>query len=389
MTRKVRVPDLQVVFQPDTSFLVKSMTRGVGARVPMQAIGVLALCGVPRTADEVAQALGDPGRRLFEGLVGAGLLVDPDDAADTPVFFDNFAAVDVHRKMIGDTARIEAYWRAISSVVRPGMAVLDAGTGSGVLACMAAKAGARVVYAVDRSDLLDLARDVVSRSGFDGVVKCLRGDFGQIQLPEPVDVVVTETFGAMALAEGATDDLRACVARNLAPGGRVIPDGIDLFLAPVGDRALHDETVGVFGSVHGAELSPLRALATRRSRNLDLAPTSLLAPGRPWAALKWPDEGTVDARVEFDGLPAGTLTGLCGWYALRLADGVILPTGPNDPVTHWGQTYLPFDPVAVSAGDTLAIDAVLAPADEDRRTTRLGGTWTLGGASGAFDFRVR
>ena len=78
---KVRVPDLQVVFQPDASFLVKSMTRGVGARVPMQAVGVLSLCGTPRTSDEIAAMLGERSRALFDGLADAGLLVDPAEAA--------------------------------------------------------------------------------------------------------------------------------------------------------------------------------------------------------------------------------------------------------------------------------------------------------------------
>ena len=45
----------------------------------------------------------------------------------------------------------------LAAVVRPGCAALDAGCGSGILAGLTARAGARVVYAVDNSDMIDVA----------------------------------------------------------------------------------------------------------------------------------------------------------------------------------------------------------------------------------------
>lgn len=48
--------------------------------------------------------------------------------------------------------------------------VLDVGCGTGVLSCFAARAGARKVIGVDRSDIVIKAREVVRANGFDGVV---------------------------------------------------------------------------------------------------------------------------------------------------------------------------------------------------------------------------
>lgn len=48
--------------------------------------------------------------------------------------------------------------------------VLDVGCGTGVLSCFAARAGARKVIGVDRSDIVVKAREVVRANGFDGVV---------------------------------------------------------------------------------------------------------------------------------------------------------------------------------------------------------------------------
>lgn len=44
------------------------------------------------------------------------------------------------------------------------------GCGTGVLSCFAARAGARKVIGVDRSDIVVKAREVVRDNGFDGVV---------------------------------------------------------------------------------------------------------------------------------------------------------------------------------------------------------------------------
>src|SRR4051812_24650499 len=66
-----------------------------------------------------------------------------------------------------DEERTRALQAAIHRQVTPGDVVLDAGTGSGILALIAAAAGARKVYAVDVDrDALALARQSVQASPF-------------------------------------------------------------------------------------------------------------------------------------------------------------------------------------------------------------------------------
>jgi type III protein arginine methyltransferase len=71
-----------------------------------------------------------------------------------------------HRGMLRDKARNLAYRQAIEATVA-GKRVLDIGTGSGLLAMMAAKAGAAHVYACESQPLLAAtAREIVAANGF-------------------------------------------------------------------------------------------------------------------------------------------------------------------------------------------------------------------------------
>ena len=63
-------------------------------------------------------------------------------------------------KMLNDRARTDAFIRAIEATVRPGDVVVDLGTGTGVLALAAARAGARRVYAIEASGVGRAARSV-------------------------------------------------------------------------------------------------------------------------------------------------------------------------------------------------------------------------------------
>ena len=67
--------------------------------------------------------------------------------------------------------------RALEDLVRPGMTVFDVGTGSGVLAIVAAKLGAKRVEAVDFDPVaVRVARENVRQNGAEDVVRTERSD---------------------------------------------------------------------------------------------------------------------------------------------------------------------------------------------------------------------
>jgi 16S rRNA G966 N2-methylase RsmD len=84
-------------------------------------------------------------------------------------YFKRYGDLELQRRMVADRPRTDAFAAAIREVVRPTDVVLDVGTGTGILAMLAARAGARKVYAVDQSDIADAA----ARGGLQSLEKPL------------------------------------------------------------------------------------------------------------------------------------------------------------------------------------------------------------------------
>ena len=64
--------------------------------------------------------------------------------------------------MLLDVNRNSAYENAIRSLVKPGDVVIDAGTGTGLLAMIAARAGAKKVFAIEMNDsFAELATKII------------------------------------------------------------------------------------------------------------------------------------------------------------------------------------------------------------------------------------
>jgi type I protein arginine methyltransferase len=96
---------------------------------------------------------------------------------ESQIFLDRFAngRIDIHETMLKDTIRTDAYRDFIydNKHLFKDKVVLDVGCGTGILSMFCAKAGAKMVIAVDNSNIIDKAREIVFDNGLGDTVKCV------------------------------------------------------------------------------------------------------------------------------------------------------------------------------------------------------------------------
>lgn len=266
--------------------------------------------------------------------------------------------------MLNDAVRLERFREALRARVRPGSVVLDAGTGSGILAIMAVQAGAARVYAVEMRGVITLARAMARANGCDDRITFIRGDVLSVRLPEPVDGVVCELLGYAGLAEGITRTLPRIIERHLKPGAWRIPRALRVFAAAVSHPAMHERLM--LTNAHcGVDFSPVRHEITQNYWVESLAGADIAAGPAPVFAADWdapppcpPVNDPARMRVTRD----GDIHGFGAWFEADLAPGVTLDTSPGAPLTSWRQVLFPLQqPLPVRRGDFLSFSLTPLP----------------------------
>lgn len=143
-----------------------------------------------------------------------------------------WAPADFPYQCLIDARRTEAFRTAIRATVRPGDVVVDAGSGSGILAFLAASAGAKSVYAVEVDPhLASYLEQSVAANGLEGVVHVVPGDIVTAPLPTAVDVLVCEMLDTGLLDERQADVVNRLRERHvITEATRVVPERYETFV---------------------------------------------------------------------------------------------------------------------------------------------------------------
>ena len=254
-------------------------------------------------------------------LIEEGALVPPDaDRGPTSGWADPVE----HARMLHDDRRTGDYLAALAEAVRPGDVVLDVGTGSGVLAIAAARAGARRVYAVEASDIAEVAERVFAANRVHDQVTLIAGWSRQIELPEPAEVLVSEIIGSEPFEEEILETTLDARRRLLKPGARLIPSTLTLLVRPLlipdeeaRQRAIGRAAVKRWRGLYGIDFQPLLEAAIA-------APVR--APTEGEVVARWPPVGPPVLLSSLD------LTALENASVRAAADLVVDPAGAVNAV---------------------------------------------------------
>jgi protein arginine N-methyltransferase 1 len=269
-------------------------------------------------------------------------------------------SLDSYGSMIADRVRVDAYAEALRKTVREGSIVVEIGTGPGIFAVLACQLGASRVYAIEPSEIIQVAREIAVANGCREKIEFFEESSGRVTLPTRADVILSDLRGVLPLFERHIPVIVDARRRFLAPGGTLIPRKDTLWAAIVEAPKPYGELVDPWDhNAFGQDLSAARRLIVNHVQKVRVGADGLLTEGRLWATLDYvrvecPDvRGNLDWRVE----RAGTGHGLLVWFDTDLAADTGFSNAPSAPDTIYSSLFFPWTrPVSLEPGQTVRVD---------------------------------
>jgi SAM-dependent methyltransferase len=268
-----------------------------------------------------------------------------------------------HHGMLFDAPRNAAYRAAIERFAR-GKRVLDIGTGSGLLAMMAARAGAAHVVACEANPLIAAtAREIIAANGLADRITVHAAHSSQLDrtrdLGGGAELIVSEIFHDNLVGEGVLPSLDHARSELGVPDVLFLPGRAAIRLA-LADTSLFEDD-GAIGMVEGFDLAPFNRHVSR-TRNIGADSLRLRlrsAPVEPFD-FDFAAQGSLAAQrqtaceLASDG---GHVTGVVQWLRLEFADDIAYENLPGDNgPSHWTLRYTPLrSPRDTQAGETVRV----------------------------------
>jgi len=320
-----------------------------------------------------------------------------------------FIAFDeaAYKAMASDRKRTPQFAKAIQRRLAGSegqLTVLDIGTGPyALLAILAAKAGAKKVYAVEcvpeaaRRAEQFVAKAVKNGDVKEGQIEILTGFSTEISLPEKVDVVVAEIIGTIASEEGAIATVRDAqqrLVKNPGDAASWIPYSVQTIAAPASYSAhsllgppefdwakldgvpvrlnCREEAVQLMAEPQVLEDVRFNDLSLPEKGDLRTPKVDFeisadrLAANQQLFYKEIPSDGTADMGAVSQSVARG-LSGMALWPRIQLDEAGTLfveSRGPNGEAakSHWttAMVIMADRPVQVAPGDKVTVGATVS-----------------------------
>ena len=253
-----------------------------------------------------------------------------------------------HQSMIFDDTRNQIYADAIKTLVDQNSVVMDLGAGLGLHGLIAARAGARMVYLIEPEPVIHVAARLAEENGLSGNTECIQAKIESLELPQPVDLIISVFTGNFLLQEDLLPSLIHARDKHLALNGRMIPDQAKMFVQPISAEEFYKKNIDCWCErSQDFSFSFVRKHAANTIYQDDYKDLNYKALASPaeilhmdfMTATSTDCKTRTTMEIETDGICHGFL----GWFDMRLGQHW-LSTSPRAKKTHWRQVYLPIDP---------------------------------------------
>jgi tetratricopeptide (TPR) repeat protein len=250
-----------------------------------------------------------------------------------------------HFGMLNDRARNDAFERAIARAAPGRRLVLDIGTGSGLLAMMAARAGAERVVACEAvKPLAQVAARIVARNGYADRITVIAKRSTELavgqDLPQPADLLISEILDAGLLGEGVMRTFRHAVAALITPDAAIIPAGATVRGVLIECPELR--RVNPIAEISGFDLSEFdifRNPASHQSFSMSSESHRVLSDVFDMARFDFRRLPAEEAArsIALQAVADGTVHAVAFWFDLHFDDTITLSTALGGDSKHWRQ----------------------------------------------------
>jgi type II protein arginine methyltransferase len=254
-----------------------------------------------------------------------------------------------HFGIVRDDARNAAYEAALVRAVRPEARILDIGAGTGLLAMMAARAGAKDVITCEMNPAVaDAAKDIIARNGYADRVRVVPKRSTDLDVAadmgEPADILVSEIVANDMLAENVLPVMEDAVKRLLKPGGIMIPASGQVMVALAYWGGLGKQRMS---EVAGFDMSPFNRLErVPQKLSVGLADLSLRGAASVLFDFDFTSGGPYlgrEARLELVA-GGGPVNGIIQWVRLQLDTETEYENRPAPgSASNWAALFYPLE----------------------------------------------
>lgn len=318
---------------------------------------------------------GKPGEPLENGsiMVSKSKFDTKIEASSAQMYFHYYGQLLHQQNMLQDFVRTGTYYAAVMENRSDfeGRVVVDVGAGSGILSLFAAQAGAKHVYAVEASEMVEHAQRLISGNPSLGQrITIIKGKVEDVELPEKADILISEPMGTLLVNERMLESYVIARDRFLAPDGKMFPTTGRIHMAPFSDEYLYVEMANkaLFWQQHnffGVDLTPLHSSAFDGYFSQPVVdafdPRLLISPPTyhtlDFTKMKEEDLYEIDIPLSFVSSVGTRVHGLACWFDVLFNGSTVqrwLTTAPGSPTTHWYQLRCVLaQPLYVMAGQEI------------------------------------